>query len=86
MRYFLFFCTLLMLLPNSAFADVRLAVLDFRGVGVSSSLLEQLADDVHSGLLSASKGQKRMRLIMYTREKLEQRKVQGLSEGVPCEV
>ncbi|MEC7985971.1 MAG: hypothetical protein VX278_12475, partial [Myxococcota bacterium] len=55
-RYFL--CFLLLFFPQVSFAEVRLAVLEFRGVGVSDGLLQVLTDKVRSGVLYVSKGQK----------------------------
>ena len=52
------FCLLLLLLPQVSFAEVRLAVLEFRGVGVSDGLLQLLTDEIRSGVLHVSKGQK----------------------------
>ena len=37
------FCLLLLLLPQVSFADVRLAVLEFRGVGVSDGTFQQVS-------------------------------------------
>ena len=44
------FLTLLFVLPQTALADVRLAVLEFRGVE-ASELLEVLADEARTGVL-----------------------------------
>ena len=73
MRYFLFFCTL-MIFPKSAFAEVRLAVLEFRGVDVSESVRRILSDRVRSGVLKVSKGQKIKgeELLIMTRENIDQ--------------
>ena len=53
MRYLLFFCTLFMLTPQIAFAEAkRLAILEFRGIGVEDEgLLLSLGDGVLSGLI-----------------------------------
>ncbi|MEC7986233.1 MAG: PEGA domain-containing protein [Myxococcota bacterium] len=72
MRYL--FCLLLFLLPQVSFAEVRLAVLEFRGMGVSDGLLQVLTDKVRSGVLHVSKGQKIKgeKLIIMTRENMMQ--------------
>lgn len=78
-RYVL--CLLLYLIPQICAADVRLAVLEFRGVGVSSALLQLLTDEARSGVLRVSKGQKidGETLIIMTRENMLQvLKDQGL--------
>ena len=60
------------LLPQTAWAEVRLAVLEFRGVGVSETLLQVLSDKVRSGVLHVSKGQQinGEDLIIMTRENM----------------
>ena len=42
---------ILYLLPSFAFATKRLAVLEFRGVGVDEAVLRVIADDVRIGVL-----------------------------------
>ena len=82
MRNLLFLFGLLLLIPRAVFADVRLAVLEFRGVGVSNGLLQVLTDKVRSGVLDVSRGQKIKgeKLIIMTRENMLQiLKDQGLS-------
>ena len=82
MRNLLFLFGFLLLIPRAVFADVRLAVLEFRGVGVSNGLLQVLTDKVRSGVLDVSRGQKIKgeKLIIMTRENMLQiLKDQGLS-------
>ena len=76
------FCLFLLLLPQVSFADVRLAVLEFRGVGISDGLLSVLTDEIRTGVLHVSKGQKIKgeKLIIMTKENMMQvLKDQGLS-------
>ncbi|MEC7984558.1 MAG: TRAP transporter substrate-binding protein DctP, partial [Myxococcota bacterium] len=76
------FCLFFLLLPQVCFADVRLAVLEFRGMGVSDGLLQLLTDEIRTGVLHVSKGQKIKgeKLIIMTRENMMQvLKDQGLS-------
>ena len=82
MRNLLFLLGLFLLIPRVVFADVRLAVLEFRGVGVSNGLLKVLADEVRTGVVHVSNGQKIQgeKLIIMTRENMMQiLKDQGLS-------
>ena len=58
MRSMLFLLCLLFLLPCDVFADVRLAVLEFRGEGISSGLLKVLADEVRTGVVEISSGKR----------------------------
>ncbi|MEC7987186.1 MAG: PEGA domain-containing protein [Myxococcota bacterium] len=67
-------CVLLPLLciPKMAFAEVRLAILEFQGIGVDKSALHFLSDRVRSGVLEVSKdiridGEE---LIIMTRENM----------------
>ena len=71
-RYF--FCLLLLLLPQVSFADVRLAVLEFRGVGVSEGLLQVLADEARTGVVHITQGRKIKgeKLIIMTKENMMQ--------------
>ena len=76
------FCLLLLFLPQVSFAEVRLAVLEFQGVGVDPNLLQFLTDEVRSGVLHVSKGQKIKgeKLLIMTRENMMQvLQDQGLS-------
>lgn len=78
---YLFF-VLLIFWSASARADIRLAVLEFRGVDVSPVLLHVLADDVRLSALEIGKSQKTSsdRLIVMTRENINQILVdQGLT-------
>ncbi|MEC7984311.1 MAG: tetratricopeptide repeat protein [Myxococcota bacterium] len=68
--------------PNVASAQIRLAVLEFRGVEVKESLLRVLSDKVRSGVLHVSQGQqiRGEKLIIMTRENMQQvLQDQGLS-------
>ena len=78
-RYF--FCLLLLFLPQVSFAEVRLAVLEFRGTGLGESGLRILSDKVREGVLSVSQGKVNgQKLIIMTRENMMQvLKDQGLS-------
>ncbi|MEC7985972.1 MAG: PEGA domain-containing protein [Myxococcota bacterium] len=76
------FCLFLLLFPQVSFAEVRLAVLEFRGVGISDGLLSVLTDEIRTGVLHVSKGQKIKgeKLIIMTKENMMQvLKDQGLS-------
>ena len=80
LRYLL--CMLLYLFPNLSFAEVRLAVLEFHGVGLERTFVEMLTDEVRFGVLEASEGHKIKgeTLTIMTRENiLEILKDQGLS-------
>ena len=82
MRNLLFLLGLFLFFPRAVFADVRLAVLEFRGVGVSGVLLQQLADEARTGIVQTSNGQKIKgeKFIIMTRENMMQiLKDQGLS-------
>ncbi len=74
MKFFVhgFVVILFFLFPSSAFADVRLAVLEFRGNGIAEDLLEILSDEVRTGVLSVSSGKKvnGEDLIIMTRENM----------------
>ncbi|MEC7983678.1 MAG: PEGA domain-containing protein [Myxococcota bacterium] len=71
-RYMFLCCLTILFLPQTALAEVRLAVLEFRGVGVSETLLQVLSDKVRSGVLHVSKGQQinGEDLIIMTRENM----------------
>ena len=82
MRVILFLLCVFAMMPRMVFADVRLAVLEFRGIGVSNALLKVLADDVRAGVLDVSKGKKIKgeKLLIMTRENIVQvLKDQGLT-------
>ena len=68
MRYFLFFCTVLVLLPKTAFADLRLAVLEFRG-NASEAILQQISDEARGG---AREGLPRQKYSITSRENIKQ--------------
>ncbi|MEC7987619.1 MAG: SUMF1/EgtB/PvdO family nonheme iron enzyme, partial [Myxococcota bacterium] len=65
----LFFCCFY-LLSRPVHADVRIAVLDFRGTALDDSVLPILTSKVRAGILYASKGQsiRGESLVMMTRE------------------
>ncbi|MEC7984312.1 MAG: PEGA domain-containing protein, partial [Myxococcota bacterium] len=71
---FTVFLVFLFCFPKNAMAEIRLAVLEFRGVGVQDSLLRVLSDKVRYGVLSVSDGQKikGQELIIMTRENIQQ--------------
>jgi len=73
-RYIFLLLILLFCIPRFAFADVRLAVLEFGGTGIDKSGLRILSDKVREGVLEVSK-HKRVDgevLIILTRENIQQ--------------
>ena len=68
----LLFLMLLYLLPSLAFATKRLAVLEFRGVGVEDAVLTILSDSVRKGVLDVTQEQKvdGDELLVMTRENM----------------
>ncbi|MEC7984557.1 MAG: SUMF1/EgtB/PvdO family nonheme iron enzyme [Myxococcota bacterium] len=79
-RYLLFL--LFLLIPQVSFASVRLAVLEFQGAGIDPNLLQLLTDEVRTGIVHVTKGEKIKgeKLIIMTRENMMQvLKDQGLS-------
>ena len=74
MRFIFFICSLLFFVPQSAFADIRLAILEFRGVATSTSLLELLTDEARTGVVHVSQGRKikGQKIIIMTRENIRQ--------------
>ena len=62
------FCLLLLLLPQSVFANVSVAILDFEGVGTAKKIPSSLTDLIMKGIL---KNKEPTIVIKMTEDKIQ---------------